>query len=375
MDKAIYEARESLGLHNAKDALKVLKPFKKVVNSTENKNLDLIQVFADAYLEDGQVEKAYSLLVKACELDSDGKTGGCEKFFTLGQIAGGQDGISIIMKGIENVSAIAGDSLLQEQVSIIVNGLLTMIEIWMTDLCMEPEAESQCEELISQATEISDGKSPETWSMLGSIRISQQRFGEAANAFTKSWEFFQEKKTTIERQLKEENNQSNHADYIELLQPFISLAKMCIEMGLYETSLQIVVAVKDIDEDNLESYYLEGFTYYLMAKLEQFKQMNPSLQLTPENIYEFNEHFQEIPIDLSNTSLQDIIYEARVSLSFASKLSDNSDSDDEVAKEIAQGVHGLLNELGGEMDTMELMKLKRGEDFDDGEDLEIADLE
>lgn len=279
------------------------------------------------------------------------------------------------MKGIENVSAIAGDSLLQEQVSIIVNGLLTMIEIWMTDLCMEPEAESQCEELISQATEISDGKSPETWSMLGSIRISQQRFGEAANAFTKSWEFFQEKKTTIERQLKEENNQSNHADYIELLQPFISLAKMCIEMGLYETSLQIVVAVKDIDEDNLESYYLEGFTYYLMAKLEQFKQMNPSLQLTPENIYEFNEHFQEIPIDLSNTSLQDIIYEARVSLSFASKLSDNSDSDDEVAKEIAQGVHGLLNELGGEMDTMELMKLKRGEDFDDGEDLEIADLE
>lgn len=65
MDKAIYEARESLGLHNAKDALKVLKPFKKVVNSTENKNLDLIQVFADAYLEDGQVEKAYSLLVKA----------------------------------------------------------------------------------------------------------------------------------------------------------------------------------------------------------------------------------------------------------------------------------------------------------------------
>lgn len=319
-------------------------------------------------------KKAYSLIERSCQLDSDGKIGGCAKFFTLGQITGGPDGISIIMKGIENVSAIAGDSLSQEQANMMVNGLLAMIEIWMTDLCMEKEAESECEELISKAMEISEGKSSEVWSVLGSIKISQQKFGEASEAFTKAWEFFQMKKESIEEQLTEESV-SSHAEYLELLQPAISLAKMCIEMGLYEISLQIVAAIKDIDEDNLESYYLEGFTYYLMAKLEQFKQQNQSLQLSPENIYEFNSHVQELPLDIKNESLKDIIYEARVSLSFASKFSENAESDDEMAKEIIQGVHGLLNEIGGALDITELMKLKRGEEVTEIDEIEINELE
>ncbi|CAH00901.1 Acl4p [Kluyveromyces lactis] len=374
MEKAIAEAREQLDLQNVKQALRILKPYKKSVATGGQDRLDLVQVFADAYLENGQVEKAYSLIERSCQLDSDGKIGGCAKFFTLGQITGGPDGISIIMKGIENVSAIAGDSLSQEQANMMVNGLLAMIEIWMTDLCMEKEAESECEELISKAMEISEGKSSEVWSVLGSIKISQQKFGEASEAFTKAWEFFQMKKESIEEQLTEESV-SSHAEYLELLQPAISLAKMCIEMGLYEISLQIVAAIKDIDEDNLESYYLEGFTYYLMAKLEQFKQQNQSLQLSPENIYEFNSHVQELPLDIKNESLKDIIYEARVSLSFASKFSENAESDDEMAKEIIQGVHGLLNEIGGALDITELMKLKRGEEVTEIDEIEINELE
>lgn len=374
MEKAIAEAREQLDLQNVKQALRILKPYKKSVATGGQDRLDLVQVFADAYLENGQVEKAYSLIERSCQLDSDGKIGGCAKFFTLGQITGGPDGISIIMKGIENVSAIAGDSLSQEQANMMVNGLLAMIEIWMTDLCMEKEAESECEELISKAMEISEGKSSEVWSVLGSIKISQQKFGEASEAFTKAWEFFQMKKESIEEQLTEESV-SSHAEYLELLQPAISLAKMCIEMGLYEISLQIVAAIKDIDEDNLESYYLEGFTYYLMAKLEQFKQQNQSLQLSPENIYEFNSHVQELPLDIKNESLKDIIYEARVSLSFASKFSENAESDDEMAKEIIQGVYGLLNEIGGALDITELMKLKRGEEVTEIDEIEINELE
>lgn len=371
--KAINDARDLLTMHNPKEALKVLKPFRNDIKNTTVERIDLLQIFIDVYLENGKLDKAYPLLLRACELDPQGKAGGYDKFFTLGQIAGGKDGISIVTKGIENISVSSGDTLTQEHSDMIVNGLLTMIEIWMTDLCMEPEAEGQCEELISKALEISDSKSPEAWSMLGSIRISQQRYGDAAEAFRKAWEFFEQKKMFIEDQLKAENSSQTHAEFIELLQPLTSLAKMCIELGLYDLSLNVVSAMKDIDEDNLESLYLEGFTYYLLAKLKQASGQDPGLDFNPETAYEFNERFQEFPIDLSNELTQSYIYEARVALSFASKIAENAESDDEISRELFQGTNSLLQELGGPMEISELMRLKQGEAVDDDEEIQLED--
>lgn len=69
---------------------------------------------------------------------------------------GGQDGVSIITRGILNISNTGGEMLTNVQVEKIVGGLLSVIEIWMTDLCMEPNAEEQCEELIQKAMELTE---------------------------------------------------------------------------------------------------------------------------------------------------------------------------------------------------------------------------
>ncbi|SCV05334.1 LANO_0H05204g1_1 [Lachancea nothofagi CBS 11611] len=372
LEAAITTARSSLAENNAKDALKVLKPFKKSLKSTNSSNVELHQIFADIYLDDGQLDKAYPLLVRACELDPEGKVGGSDKFFTLGQIAGGEDGISLLMQGIEIVSSNAGDLLKQDQADKIVSGLLSMIEIWMTDLCMEANAETQCEELIAKAMEVSESQSPEAWAMLGSIRISQQRFADAAEAFTQSWRFFRDKKMSIENSAQQEAS-NLHSEFVELLQPLLNLAKMCIEMGLYEIALEIEGAIKDIDEDNLEGIYLEGFTHYLICKLELFKHKNPSLHLSPENVYEFNQHFQELPMELSNDSIQEHACEARLILSYMIKLAENSDSKDEVAMELVEGAKGLLPELGGPADMADLIKFRKGEEIGDDEEIEFED--
>ena len=60
----------------------------------------------------------------------------------------------------------------------------------MTDLCMEPEAESKCNELIDYSLQLDDNNNPESYSLLSSIRISQQRTQEAIEALLKSWELF-----------------------------------------------------------------------------------------------------------------------------------------------------------------------------------------
>lgn len=370
IEACIERAREALHEQNAKEALRILKPFKKSLKTKNGSNVLLLQTFANAYLEDGQLEKAYPLLSRACEADVEGTQGGSEKFFTLGQVAGGQFGINILLQGVENVSREAGDNLNQEQIGKIVSGLLSMVEIWMTDLCMEETAEAQSEELVNKAMEISDGVSPEVWSTLGSIRISQQRYKEAVDAFIQSWTFFEMRKQEIEKSLNDADG-STYEDYVQLLQPLLTLAKMCIEMGLYDISLKIVSAIKDIDEDNLEAYYLEGFTYYMISKMEMFKNTNPTANVTAENIFEFNQHFKEVPLSLNNESISEVVHEARLALSFASKIGGNCDATDEVIYELLMGTKELLEELGGPLNDKELMKARKGEAEDDNDNAEF----
>ncbi|CCD26978.1 Acl4p NDAI_0J00860 [Naumovozyma dairenensis CBS 421] len=372
LQTAIEQAKEALSGNNAKKALKILKPFKKSLKSENSSNVILLETFADAYLENGQVDKAYPLLSQSCELDPNGTVGGASKFFTLGQITGGQDGINILAKGIENISTIAGDTLTQEQTSKIVSGLLSMIEIWMTDLCMEPNAEEQCEELIGKVMEISENKSPEGWLTLGSIRISQQRYSEACEAFGQSWNLFEAKKQAIGQDNIEHDDVALNGEYVELLQPLLGLAKMCIEVGLYDIALKVVGAVKEIDEDNLEAYYLEGFTFYLISKVEVFKKTNPSANLSPETMNELNQHIQELPLDLNDTSISENISEARIALSFAENIGKLCDPNDEISQEIVQGTNALLSELGGSIEAKELQKLRKGEKLEGEEDLNVA---
>lgn len=379
LEGTITQAKEALSENNPRKALKILKPFKSSLKNENADNVILNELFADAYLDNGQVEKAYPILARACELDPEGRIGGPDKFFTMGQIMGGQDGVSIITRGIMNISNIGGETLTNDHVEKIVGGLLSMIEIWMTDLCMEPNAEEQCEELIQKAMELTEGKSPETWSTLGSIKISQQKFGEAYEAFSQAWNFFDLKKQEIGNGINGKGDTTQktslQSEYVDLLQPLLSLAKMCLEVGAYEVALKVIAAVRDIDEDNIEGYYLEGFTYYLMSKLEIFKLKNPEVSLRPENIYEFNQLIQEVPLDLSHELISQFIYDSRLALSFALQAGANADSKDEIVQELLGGATALLQEIGGPLDPRELSQIRKGELVNENEDLEELDIE
>lgn len=366
MEQTIQNAKLALSENDAKKALKILKPFKKSLKDENANNLELLQIFIDSYLENGQVDKAYPLLVRSCELDPQGSTSGSDKFFTLGQIIGGQDGINVMLKGIENYQRQMNSNLTQENVNKIVNGLLSMIEIWMTDLCMEPNAESECEKLINQAMEISENQSPEAWSTLGSIRISQQRFSDACEAFTQAWKYISIRKDKITENIN--NGTGSHEEYVDMLQPMLNLAKMCMEVGSYEVALKVENMIKEIDEDNMETYYLEGFTNYLLSKTEMFKIQNPATKLTPDNIYEFNQHIQELPLDLNEPRIQEFINDSRIALSFARRLGENSDLSDEITQELMSGIEGILQEIGGSVDDSVLQKIRKGELGDDAED-------
>lgn len=372
LETTVTNARVALSENDAKKALKLLKPFKKSLQKENSGNVVLKQLFAECYLENGQLEKAYPILVECCEMDPKGSVAGCDKFFTLGQVIGGQDGLRVLQQGIENISSVS--EMTEEHTTKIVSGLLSMIEIWMTDLCMEPNAEAECEQLVTNAMQISNGSSPEAWATLGSIRISQQRFDDASQAFTQAWKYFEIRK--IQAEGAAENGVSSNEEYADMLQPLISLAKMCMEVGLYDVAIKVEQAIKDIDEDNLEGYYLEGFTNYLICKIELFKVQNTDIQLTPENIYEFNQHIQELPLQLDSELIAEPLHEAKVALSFALRIGENIDPNDEIAGEILTGTKALLEELGGAVSDQELEQIRKGPQTDGAvlEDEDILEL-
>ena len=158
----------------------------------------------------------------------------------------------------------------------------------MTDLCMEPEAESKCNELIDYSLQLDDNNNPESYSLLSSIRISQQRTQEAIEALLKSWELFKLKKSKLEEMAnnaktdqqqeaeeeeEEEDVGGNSGDsfeigmeYVDLIQPLITLSRYAIELEQYDIAIQISNNVQDINENILDSYYIESLANILKLK-------------------------------------------------------------------------------------------------------------
>lgn len=217
-----------------------------------SQELSIFQLLGEAYLDLGDPQNAYQQFTKAAKLDPQGVVGGIEKFLWLGQITGGQDGLKWFEKGamgLREEMSKHGSNLNSLSKKKLIESLCSMIEIWMTDLCMEPEAESSCEKLITEALMVDDALA-EPWSVLGSIRISQQRNDDAKEALRRSWEIFE-----MDSELG-----------IDDVPSLTRLAQNMTEMDMLELVLDVTKRIQTIDDQVVEAYYLNGFSHFQLYK-------------------------------------------------------------------------------------------------------------
>ncbi len=329
-----------------------------------------LQAFGETLLENNQVEPAYQVLVRACELDAEAVQGS-EKFLYLGQIIGGRDGVDYIDTGLRrleqqmqvvvandpeaqrdsNLVALAQvyptkDAVVQYFIKKLNQGIFAQIEIWMTDLCMEPEAEGQCDALITKSLEL-DSLNAELWSLLASIRISQQRNADAAEALRKSWDLFEAKKTKLEEAQNADSEDTDAFDvgveYAEMLQPLLTLSKLAIELELYEIAAQAASASQDINESMLDAYYYEGLAHILEAR---------RLYCTDRLV---KTDYRETPLPKPeakgaqlSSPIQAFVDDARTALTNGYKIMNSSDEvRAELDEDVVEQVNALLEELGG----------------------------
>ncbi|KAJ3056381.1 hypothetical protein HK097_007110, partial [Rhizophlyctis rosea] len=125
-------------------------------------------------------KNAIGWFLKAVEVQPDL---GCDKFWYLGQLSAGKQAVEFYRRGVEVGEKEVGmlgeypeeAALLKRKIS---SALCSITEIYMTDCCDEPEAESSAESFSTHAITI-DPTNPESYQTLASVRMSQCRPSEA----------------------------------------------------------------------------------------------------------------------------------------------------------------------------------------------------
>ncbi|KAI4265749.1 MAG: hypothetical protein L6R38_009203 [Xanthoria sp. 2 TBL-2021] len=246
-------------------ALKALKQLKKEDDGLRTNSLPTLNLLAEINLELGNVDEAREYFSHAFQLDPDGlipesQGGGVEKFLWLAQLSedGGNDSVAWFQKAITvlriEISSTSESALKVQRNRKLAAALCSVIEIYMTDLSWEPDAESRCESLITEAILIAP-ESPETLQTLANVRISQERIDEAKKALADSMALWKELPSGDE----------GAPDFPTR----ISLARLLMEVGMEKDAMEVLERLTEEDDTSVEAWYLGGWCAYLTAERSQ----------------------------------------------------------------------------------------------------------
>ncbi|KAJ3385808.1 hypothetical protein HDU92_002837 [Lobulomyces angularis] len=177
-----------------------------------------------------------------------------QKYFYLAQLLVGTESLECYLKGMEilenelnnkNHDLNEHDSLKEKAAST----LCAMVELYMTDLCDDIDAEQKCQEYLNKALQYKESN-PEVFQTYTSFLLSQNKPEEAQETVLKSMEiWFRENHEEME----------NVPEYNQR----IALVKLLMELSLNEKALKVLETLQEEDDENAEMWYLYGWCYYL----------------------------------------------------------------------------------------------------------------
>lgn len=244
-----------------------------------------LTLLGQIHVELGDVDAARAFFAAAVKTDEDGSLpedlgGGPEKFLWLAQLSedGGQDSVSWFERGaaalrcqiqsltesleLRPLTRDVQEAVISEKRKRLAETLSAVVEVYMTDLSWEEDAEQRCEALITEATMLAP-ESAETWQTVANVRISQTRTEEAQEALKRSlalWADLPPEDLTVP--------------------PFatrVSLARLLIEVEMEKHAMDITERLIDEDDQSVEALYLGGYARYMEG--EKLKNQGPPSDL------------------------------------------------------------------------------------------------
>ncbi|KAI4121351.1 MAG: hypothetical protein LQ338_006414 [Usnochroma carphineum] len=250
-------------------ALRALRQLKSENAKSTTRALPTLNLLAEIHLELGDADAARKLFLDAVGLDPEGSIpenqgGGAEKFLWLAQLSeqGGHDSVKWFEKGIkvlrDDLALTSSTEVQAQKGKKLAAALCGIVEIYMTDLSWELDAESRCESLVTEALLVAPDSS-ETLQTLANVRISQTRVEEARKALTDSIELWKDLPAGDEG--------------VPEFPARISLARLLMEVEMEEEAMEVLERLVEEDDTSVEAWYLGGWCMYLTAEKKKQTQM------------------------------------------------------------------------------------------------------
>lgn len=262
------------------DIVGAVKPAKRALSLLDSQSegaLPALNLLGEIHVELGDIDAARKYFLQAAAIDEDGTIsedlgGGAEKFLWLAQLSeeGGQDSVVWFEKGAVSLRIQiqqlldkkkldkAGEALL-EKTRKLTGALCAVIEVYMTDLSWEEDAEQKCEALVTEATMVAPGF-PEPWQTLANVRISQERMDDARAALKRSLDLW--------RDLPPESS---------LVPDFptrVSLARLLMEADMDVDAIEVLERLVGEDDTSVEVWYLGGWGLYIMGEKQKNREVS-----------------------------------------------------------------------------------------------------
>lgn len=258
------------------DIAGAVKPAKRALSLLDPQSegaLPALNLLGEIHVELGDIDAARKYFLQAAAIDEDGTIseilgGGAEKFLWLAQLSeeGGQDSVDWFEKGAVSLRIQiqqlldkkkldkVGEALLEEKTRKLTGAVCAVVEVYMTDLSWEEDAEQKCEALVTEATMVAPGF-PEPWQTLANVRISQERLDDARAALKRSLDLW--------RDLPPESS------VVPDFPTRVSLARLLMEADMDVDAIEVLERLVGEDDTSVEVWYLGGWGLYIMGEKQK----------------------------------------------------------------------------------------------------------
>jgi tetratricopeptide (TPR) repeat protein len=269
----LAEATSTLQQGNIAGAVKPAKRALSLFSPESAEALPALNLLGQIHVELGDISVARQYFMEAAAIDEEGRIGeelggGAEKFFWLAQLSeeGGQDSVDWFEKGATCLRLQIQELLdrkelnadteatIEEKRRKLAVALCGVVEVYMTDLSWEEDAEQICEALVTEATIVAPGFA-EPWQTLANVRISQERIEDAQAALKRSLDLWKE--------LPPENE--NVPDFPAR----VSLARLLMEADMDVEAIEVLERLVSEDDSSVEVWYLGGWGLYIMGEKQK----------------------------------------------------------------------------------------------------------
>jgi len=210
-------------------------------------NTKIMDALGEVLVDMGQLEEAKTLFLKSIELLPDKDA---IKYMNLAQIVGGEEAIHHYNKGTSILQA--EKKVLSDQKMDVTNisnqlsiALCSLAELYLTDACYDDNAEIECQKALDASLE-HNPSNPDTYCLLASLRISQQRPKEESLSFlTHSYSLWKDKEDEEKPHYEQRYN----------------AAKIFVELGEYQPAVDILEDLVEEEDCIAEVWHTMGIAY------------------------------------------------------------------------------------------------------------------